>query len=143
MKISKKLIFIRLKDDGVPAMTVFVLPTVWLAEKATLLLGSLKSYSSTQFNREDSSPLNIIVEDLAIRSDHTKKSAVRLQELYSATLNELYRCSGALESRAVKRLAILASNFLTLSLGTGRYPERAKSFERHASDSLGFYSGMR
>ncbi len=110
---------IPIDEDGIPTMKDYILPTVSLAEKATLLLESLNLSSNTHFNRDNSNSLDAIAEDLAIRSNHIKQRAIQLQALYSAKLNEHFGRSSIRESHAVKRLAILASIFLPLSLSSG------------------------
>jgi len=106
-------------EDSIPTLRDFVLPTASLAEKTTLLLESFDMSSSTHFNRDSSNPLDGVAEDLAVRSDHMKQCAIQLQALHSARLNEQSRRSDIRESNAVKRLTVLATIFLPLSLSTG------------------------
>ena len=108
-----------IQGDGLPTVRDFVLPTASLAEKADLLLESLNLPSSTHFIRDTSNPLDPVAEDLAVQSTHMKQSAIQLQALNATRLDDQLKRSNIQESNAVKRLTILASIFLPLSLTAG------------------------
>ena len=109
----------RMDDDGLPYADPPEYPIDTLSNQITTLLESLKLSTSTSFRPESADSLDRIAEDLIVRLDFMKQSVKRMKDMHYTRLNSYITRSNLRESYAVKRLAVLASIFLPLSLGAG------------------------
>ena len=107
---------IKTDQDGLPTAQSFVSQTDHIAEKTTLLLERLGLSSGTGYRGADTNFLEFKAEDLAVRTAHMTQLASQLQDSRLAKYNDTIVRANLRESRAVRRLAILASVFLPLTL---------------------------
>jgi hypothetical protein len=105
-------------EDGLPTLKDFTVPTARLARKIHLTLAFLRLPTDLHLKCEASKPLEKIAGDLSSRASHVTRAAKAVQQEVAVYYNDKVTRSNLRESQAVKRLAILASTFLPLSLGT-------------------------
>lgn len=110
---------LKVDADGLPTMRDFTHAAASLQERIHLLLESLNLSTSVPFYRSSSKPLDLAAEELSNRASHISRAAIDLQAVVTAYFNVQITRANLRESRAVKRLAVLATVFLPLSLGAG------------------------
>lgn len=109
----------RMDIDGLPYADPPEYPIDTLSDQIIALLESLKLSTSTKLRPESADSLDRIAEDLVVRLDFMKQCVKRMKDMHYVRLNNYITRSNLRESYAVKRLAVLASIFLPLSLGAG------------------------
>jgi hypothetical protein len=103
--------------DSFPALRDFTLPTSRLARKINLTLEILRLSPNLHLKFDASEPLDRLAEDISSRASHITEAAISLQQEVMAYSNVQVTRANLRESRAIKRLAVLATAFLPLSLG--------------------------